>query len=489
MTQEPATTASSDNEKTWGELLSELRELKAQNAILKESPAKNAAMPGSAGHADERLQRANRAFKVLSGCQGAMIRAEDEATLLNDICRILVEVGGYRLAWIGYIEKDDLKTVRPVARAGHDEGYVDNLKIALGDPVLGSGPTGISLKAGKPYGASNVVTDDAMQPWRREALKRGYLSTLNLPIIYEKQVIGALAIYSDRLNAFNEEEQRLLFEMAETLAYGITSIRERERRIRAEKQLQRANEGLETRIRERTEELRSAKEETELYIDLMGHDINNFNQITMGFLELARDMARAEGKLGADGIDLLEKAIESLANSSRLIANVRKLQREKMGLYKPQVLDLGGTLEGVCAQFKHVPDRHVKVNCVATRGIKVQANELLRDVFINLIGNAIKHSSGPLFVNIRMNCVGEKGRKRCEVLVEDNGPGIPDDLKRTLFERLSLSATRSRGKGFGLCLIKMLVDDFQGMFRVEDRVEGDHTKGARFVVTLPVVDK
>jgi K+-sensing histidine kinase KdpD len=119
----------------------------------------------------------------------------------------------------------------------------------------------------------------------------------------------------------------------------------------------------------------------------------------------------------------------------------------------------------------------------------VQANELLRDVFVNLIGNAIKHSSGPIFVNISMKPVGEKGVKYYEVLVEDNGPGIPYDLKKTLFGRLNLAATRARGKGFGLCLIKMLVDDFKGKFRVEDRVKGDYTKGARFVVTLPVVDK
>jgi signal transduction histidine kinase len=418
-----------------------------------------------------------------------MIRAGDETTLLNDICRIVVEVGGYRLAWIGYIEKDILKTVHPVARAGYDEGYVDNLRIALGDPVYGNGPTGISLKTGKPYGTGNIENDSVMRPWRHEALKRGYLSTLNLPIIYEKQVIGALAIYSDWPNAFNEEEQRLLFEMAETLAYGITSIRERERRIRAEEQLQRANEGLETLVRERTEELRSAKDEADLYIDLMGHDINNFNQVTMGFLELVRDLVISEGKLDADGVDLLEKAIESLANSSKLIDNVRKLQREKMGLYKPQVLDLGETLEEVCARFRHVPGRYVKVNCETIRGIKVQANELLRDVFVNLIGNAIKHSSGPIFVNISMKPVGEKGVKYYEVLVEDNGPGIPYDLKKTLFGRLNLAATRARGKGFGLSLIKMLVDDFKGKFRVEDRVKGDYTKGARFVVTLPVVDK
>jgi signal transduction histidine kinase len=489
MAQKPATTAPSDDKKNWGELLAELRELKAHNAILNGSPDNKAAIPGPSGHTDEQLRRANRAFKVLSGCQGAMIKAGDEAALLSDICRIIVEVGGYRMAWIGYVENNAVKTVRPVARAGHDEGYVDNLRIALEDTVLGNGPTGICLKTGKPYGASNVICDRAMEPWRNEALMRGYLSTLNLPIIYEKQVIGNLAIYSDRLSAFNEEEQQLLFEMAETLAYGITSIRERERRICAEKQLQRANEELETRIRERTEELKLAKDEADLYIDLMGHDINNFNQITMGFLELARDTVKPDDRLDEDGAELLEKAIESLANSSKLIDNVRKLQREKMGLYEPRVLDLGETLEEVCAQFRHIPDRYVDVNYAATGGIKVRANELLRDIFINLVGNAIKHSSGPLTVNVRMNPVREEGVEYCEVLVEDDGPGIPDDLKKTLFSRLNLAATRARGKGFGLCLIKMLVDDFKGKFRVEDRVPGDHTKGARFVVVLPVVDK
>ena len=98
----------------------------------------------------EELHRVNRALKALSECKEAMIRAEDEAVLLNDICRTIVDVGGYRMAWIGYIENDAVKTVRPVARAGYDESYVDNLKIALEDPVWGSGPTGISLKTGKP---------------------------------------------------------------------------------------------------------------------------------------------------------------------------------------------------------------------------------------------------------------------------------------------------------------------------------------------------
>jgi K+-sensing histidine kinase KdpD len=73
--------------------------------------------------------------------------------------------------------------------------------------------------------------------------------------------------------------------------------------------------------------------------------------------------------------------------------------------------------------------------------------------------------------------------------VEDNGPGIPDTQKKELFDQVSCEGTKTKGKGLGLCLVKALVDVFRGKVRVEDRVAGDHTKGARFVVLLPAAEK
>jgi PAS domain S-box-containing protein len=244
-----------------------------------------------------------------------------------------------------------------------------------------------------------------------------------------------------------------------------------------------------TQRKQAEKQLKEAKAETELYIDLMGHDINNMNQITMGFLELAHNVIDYEGRLDQNSVYLLEKAIESLENSSRLIDNVRKLQREKTGQYTPTVMDLGKTLGEVMELFRHVPGREITIDSDIPEGCHIRANELLKDIFINLVGNSIKHSSGPLTLNIVLDEARAEGVKYCRVVVEDNGPGIPDDLKRTLFDRLNLSNTRARGKGFGLCLIKMLVDSYRGKFWVEDRVKGDHTKGSRFVVMLPAVEK
>lgn len=214
---------------------------------------------------DEELRKVNRAYMVMAKCKEALINAVEEASLLEKLCQIIIDVGGYRLAWIGYVEGDDVGTVRPVARAGYDEGYVDGLQIALEDPITSNGPTGFSLKTGKLVVTRNIQYEHRMEHWRNRALERGYLSTLNLPIIHEGNVIGALVIYSGDADAFNEEEQRLLSELAGNLAYGITAMRDRARRIHAEEELRRSYGELEVRVQERTLQLQRSN------IDLTTH--------------------------------------------------------------------------------------------------------------------------------------------------------------------------------------------------------------------------
>jgi signal transduction histidine kinase len=116
------------------------------------------------------------------------------------------------------------------------------------------------------------------------------------------------------------------------------------------------------------------------------------------------------------------------------------------------------------------------------------ANGLLRDVFSNLIGNAIKHSgpSKSVRIGLGFDRVKEDGKDYCKVTVEDHGPGIPDVQKEKMFERFHKENVKAGGRGLGLYLVKSLLDDFHGTVRVEDRVPGDYTRGARFVVMLPV---
>jgi PAS domain S-box-containing protein len=234
-------------------------------------------------------------------------------------------------------------------------------------------------------------------------------------------------------------------------------------------------------------ELNAAKAQAELYVDLMGHDINNMNQISLGFLELAHNMVEMDGKLGEDNIVLLDKAMNALKSCSQLVDNVRKVQRVRLGEYETQVIDVGDMVDDVVKQFDNIPGRNVKITSTTNDHCLVHANALFKDVIINLVGNAVKHSRGVITVNVGVSLVTNNGNEYCRIDVEDDGPGIPDQLKSTLFDRLNLTNTRVKGKGFGLCLIKMLVDDYHGKFWVEDSVPGDCTKGARFVVMLPAV--
>jgi PAS domain S-box-containing protein len=235
-------------------------------------------------------------------------------------------------------------------------------------------------------------------------------------------------------------------------------------------------------------ELRDAQGQAELYVDLMGHDINNMNMVSLGFLEMAVDKLKSEGMLDTDNEQLLQKASENIKNSSILIDNVRKLKRERAGEYKLKAIDITEIISSVKDQYLNVPNRDVKINLHTTCHCNVIANDLLRDVFSNLVGNAVKHSSGPLAINIDLTYLNEGGLDFCKVAVEDNGPGIPDGLKALIFDR-SHTAKKLRGKGLGLYIVNTLVGDFRGKVWVEDRVPGDHAKGAKFVVMLPAIEK
>ncbi|MBU2550204.1 MAG: GAF domain-containing protein [Proteobacteria bacterium] len=172
-------------------------------------------------------RRSNRGLMVLSRCIQALIRAPDEASLMRDICRIIVEVGGYRLAWVGLAQADAPQRVIPVARWGHEAGYLDMVDITWADTERGRGPTGRAIRTGRPWVMRDIHADPAYKPWREEALRRGYLSSIALPLQVRDRVIGALNIYSAAEDAFDYEEFSLLTELADDLSLGIATLRER----------------------------------------------------------------------------------------------------------------------------------------------------------------------------------------------------------------------------------------------------------------------
>ncbi len=193
--------------------------------------------------ADEGLRRLNREFRAISACNQLLVRAEDEQSLLNEICRIVCEDAGYRMAWVGFAEKDEGKTIRPVAWAGVEDGYLEKVRLTWADTEHGRGPTGMATRSGARAGFLDFTTDELAAPWRESALARGYRSSIALPLKDDDgHTFGVLTIYSAEPNAFSEEEVRLLEELAGDLAFGITVRRTRAQRKIAEEALLDAQE-------------------------------------------------------------------------------------------------------------------------------------------------------------------------------------------------------------------------------------------------------
>ncbi len=220
----------------------------ARGEVVRDDHGQIVALRGTAQDISERkdaenaVRKSNRALRVLGSCNQALIHADEEQQLLGDICRVIVEESGYRLAWVGTAEQDAEKSVRPVAQCGLEDGYLDELEITWADSERGRGPTGTAVRTGCTQVNQDFATDPGLAPWREQALRRGFRSSVALPLASASAVLGALTIYAAEPNAFDAGEIKLLEDLADDLAFGITVLRARAAHARAESALRDSEE-------------------------------------------------------------------------------------------------------------------------------------------------------------------------------------------------------------------------------------------------------
>lgn len=186
---------------------------------------------------DRKLKKTNRALRMISDCNQAIVRIKNTDTLLNKICNLIVEEGGYELAWVGTVQDDKFKSIHPTAQYGFDDSYLEKLKISWGDNKYGQGPTGKAIRSGRISISRNLMHDPDFKPWREPALERGYHSSVALPLFIGKEVIGSLNIYSAEEDAFDSDELDLLNELSGDISFFLESQKLRERHEKAVKSL------------------------------------------------------------------------------------------------------------------------------------------------------------------------------------------------------------------------------------------------------------
>lgn len=180
------------------------------------------------------LARLNRVLRTLTAANAALVRAASEGELLEAICRVVVEEGAFRYAWVGYREDDAARTVRAVASAGYPAGHQVGQNVTWHATERGLGPVGVSVREARTVILRDVASDPGFAPWRESARALGYVSGAAIPLCDDRRAFGTLVIYSDEHDAFGDEETDLLEELAKGLAFGVGALRARAVRAAAE---------------------------------------------------------------------------------------------------------------------------------------------------------------------------------------------------------------------------------------------------------------
>ena len=416
--------------------------------------------------AKKELEHVNRALRVVSGINQVLIHANDEIVLLNEACHIAVEVGDHRMAWVGFADNDVGKTVRPVARAGYDAGYVDAIGVTWADTERGRGPTGMAVREKRTVSTRDIATDPVMGPWRTAALEHGYRSSIALPLLHEGNVFGVLTIYSGEPNAFSEQETKILQELADDLAFGVTMLR------------------LHKKVEERTKEVDQLKNK---FIQIVSHQLRTPLSVIRWNLEAVLD--RERGEVAPAQVETLRGAyaanIEIISRLDDLLVAM-DIEEGQVRL-EMDTVDIGELLQSVCeeklqpCQLKkityEITPRTVPLPSIRGDAVKI------RDVVARLVDNAITYSNDGGHISVTFFVKDKKIRFE----ITDTGVGIPTSEQPHIFERFhrgwNAALMKPDASGLSLFISKNYISAHHGTIGFVSTEK----KGSTFWFELPIV--
>jgi len=407
-------------------------------------------MLASLERARDMSEAANRTLRVISESNQALIRAIDETGLPTELCRIIVETGGYPCAWIAFCQAGS-GALRCVAQAGSRE---DLLAVSLTESALGKdGPAALAAETGVPRVWRQ---GESASGWAQAAARAGVASVLAIPIPVQGGVLGVVVVASSESTAFGDEETGLLAELARDVSHGIAALRTGERLRQAQKMeaLGRLAGGI-------------------------AHDFNNLLTAIIGFARLIRDHAPDGGTIRDDAGEIVQAGERATVLAKRMLTLSRK-----------QMVQMGPVdVNAVAGDFDRLLRRTLgeDVELVTVLGdVDANANAdvgLIEQVLLNLALNAREAmpSGGKLTIQTGMAAPPGWGGHAILLLVKDTGCGMGVEVRERAFEPFFTTRRHDEHAGLGLSSVYGIVQQCGGQIELESEVG----KGTEVRIYLP----
>ncbi|MGB8356796.1 MAG: ATP-binding protein [Chthoniobacteraceae bacterium] len=447
-------------------------------------------------HTERRIRLLNRVYAVLSGINELIVRERDIQKMFEGACRIAVEKGSVRLAWIGLLKAPD-QPIQLAAHAGATPDTLAALQQVFTNPALGCAFTKRALETGRYSVCNDVLRSPESAPWRALALERGYLSLVSLPLNVNGLRAGVFNLYAGEEGFFDADELRLLDELATDISFAMEVSQQEVERRRAEEELGQHRHHLEELVYERTtdlektrDDLAAAKEAAEsanraksMFLASMSHEIRTPMNAILGFAQLL-DRDSSLSQQHRKYLDTIRRSGEHLLDLINDILEMSKIEAGQITL-RPGTFNLHRLLTDVESLFHFRTDaKNIQFSVEMAPGAPplVTSDEgKLRQVIINLVGNAVKFTERGRIVVI---ATGEQQGKRLRIEVRDTGPGISGEEQKRLFKSFEQTSAghRAGGTGLGLAISREFIRLMGGDIHVQSEVG----VGSTFWFEIPV---